>query len=338
MTTVGQTIARACRGRITRAVIGLALIAVSLLAGYRYLYNFFAGPFPADSAALIAAGRPDDLLRYYLTLEVDKTYDTGFYLEEKTDGIVTGRSNYFVVPVGGRLLLVQTPSRSIGTTITGHLEQPRPDVKQEVIADIEGRYPNLSGAFLPMQLTDDDFMGPGYGLLIIVPLLVGWLLWTLVSALIWAGDPLRHPIARDLGRFGDARLAISSIDAELAADHAWVENLHLTPTWLIHQVRGTLRATRHEDIVWIYKTVKTYRAYGIRVGKRYTARICDRHGKVIDIWKRQEGPVNQMLAAAAQRAPWAIMGYKPETERAWKRSRATVVAGVDQRLQQLRTR
>jgi hypothetical protein len=306
--------------------------------GYRYLYNFFAGPFPADTAALVAAGGPDDLMRYYLTLDVDQAYETGFYLEEKTDGIVTGRKNYFIVPVEDRLLLVQTPSHALGASITGHLEQPRSDVKEELIADIEARYPKLAGSFLPMQFTDGDFKGLGYGLLIVVPLLAGWLIWTLISALIWMGDPMRHPIARDLARFGDARLAISSIDAELMADHQYVDTMHLTLSWLIKQDGGQLRATRHEDIVWIYKIVKTYRYYGIPVGKRYTATICDRYGKEIKFWKRQEEPVNQMLTAAAQRAPWANMGYKAETERAWKRSRATVVAVVDQRLQQLRTR
>jgi hypothetical protein len=332
MTTVAQTIARASRGRLIRAIIGIALVAVTLIAGYRYLYNFALGPFPADVDAIAAAGEPGDLLRYYLTIEGDKTYDTGFYLEKTTDGIVTGRSNYYALAVGDRLLLIETPLDRLRTSFTGYLELPRSDVAQQVIADIEARDQSLKGVFLPMQLTDDDFKGPGYGLLIVIPLLLGWMIWTLVSALVWAGDHTRHPIARDLGRFGDAGLAISSIDAELAADHQFIGLLHLTPTWLIKRGDGVLQATRHEDIVWIYKVVKTYRAYGLPVGKRYTAVICDRYGKKIEIWKRQEEPVNQMLAAAAQRAPWAIMGYTAETEKAWRRSRDSVVARVDQRL------
>ncbi len=338
MTTVFQTIAKASRGRMIRAAIVIALIVIALFASQRHLSNIFAGPFPADIAALAAADGPGDLERYYLSVEADKAYETGFYLEEKTNGVVTGRKNYYALAVGDRLLLVQTPATSPRTDFTGYLEAPRSDVQQEVIADIESRDPSLRGIFLPMQLTEGDLRGPGYALVLGVPLLLGWMLWTLLSGLIWAGDPMRHPIARALGRFGDARLAISSIDAELAVDHAYIGSMRLTPTWLIKQGGGRLEATRHEDVVWLYKTVKTYRSYGIPVGKRYIATICDRHGKEIVLWAKQEEPVSQMLTAAAARAPWAVMGYKPETEKAWRRSRAEVVAGVDQRLQQLRAR
>lgn len=338
MPTVAQTIARASRGRIARAAIVIALIVIALIAGRRYLYNFFAGPFPADIDALVAASGPDDIERYYITIEGERAYKTGFYLEQKTDGIVTGRKNYYALAIGDRLLLVETPAATPRTRFTGYLERPRSDVRREVIADIEGRDPSLEGVFLPMQLTDGDFRGVGWGLLILVPLLGGWMLWTLLSGVVWLGDPLRHPIARALGRLGDARQAISAIDAELAAEHARVGNLHLTAGWAIHLVRGTLRAARYEDIVWIYKKTTTYRAYGIPAGKAHTAMICDRHGAVISIRHKDEALINQMLAATAQRAPWALMGYKPEIERAWRRSRPEVVAGVDQRLAQLRAR
>jgi hypothetical protein len=338
MITVGQTIARASRGRIIRALLGIALIAAALIAGQRYIYNFFAGPFPADIDALSAVSGPGELSRYYLSVEGDEVYKTGFYLEKKTDGVVTGRSNYYALALGDRLLLVETPATSPRTSFTGYLEQPRSDVQREVIADIESRDPSLRGAFLPMQLTDGDFKGLGWGLLLVIPALLGWMLWTLISALIWAGAPTLHPIARALGRFGDVRQAIGSIDAELATNHQRVGDLRLTPTWLIHQTRATLQVTRHEDIVWIYKKTITHRSYGVVTGRFHAAVICDRHGGEIAIQLKDEALVSQMLAAVASRAPWAIMGYQAEIERAWRRSRAAVVAGVDQRLQQLRTR
>jgi hypothetical protein len=46
--------------------------------------------------------------------------------------------------------------------------------------------------------------------------------------------------------------------------------------------------------------------------------------------------VNQMLNAVAQRAPWALAGHNAEIEKAWKSNRASVLAAVEQRRQQIR--
>jgi hypothetical protein len=129
-------------------------------------------------------------------------------------------------------------------------------------------------------------------------------------------------------------MAISSLDAELMADHTKVGDLHLTPTWLAHLKSSDLKATRFDDIAWIYKMVTTHRTNGVRTGTTYTAQIWDRHGAQM-IVQAKEDVVNEMLNATVQRAPWALAGHNPEIEKAWKSNRASVLAAVDQRRQQV---
>jgi hypothetical protein len=334
---VGQTIARANRNRLIYSIVGvLAVIAFGAIS-YRYFYNFFLGPFPTTLEELSAANGPGDLFKYYVTVDGSRSIDTGFQMEHRRNGSVTSTDNYLALDLGKRLLLVQSPDVvvSIKTSYTGYLETSDSEVQTKVIDDIEASDPALKGIFLPMQLTDSDFKFSGYLGLVAAALVLGLSLWGIFGALQRSSDPGRHPIAKALGRFGDPSMAISAIDSELMVDHPKVGNLHLAPTWLVHQQSAALSATRFEDIAWIYKLVTTHRTNGIRTGKTYTAQIWDRHG-VAMIIPGKEDLVNQMLNAVVQRAPWALAGHSAEIEQAWKSNRAAVVAAVDQRRQQIR--
>jgi hypothetical protein len=163
---------------------------------------------------------------------------------------------------------------------------------------------------------------------------LGLSLWGIGTAVQRYGDSGSHPIARSLGRFGAANLVISSVDAELMADHPKIGDLHLTPTWLVYLTSSDLKAARFDDIAWVYKLVTTRRTNGVKTGTTYSAQIWDRHG-VQMIVSAKEDVVNQMLNAVAQRAPWALAGHNAELEKAWKSNRASVLAAVDQRRQQI---
>jgi hypothetical protein len=326
---VAKTISRSNRNRLIFSILGIIAVIAYAAIAYRYFYNFFLGPFPITHDELVSAKSPDDLFRYYVMVEGQEVYDTGGTLTRKRNGIETGKSYYLALNIGDRALLIEAPSIATEPSFTGYLETPTSDVKTKIIDDIESGDANLKGIFLPMQLTTGDFKFPGYLGLIFATVVLGLSLWGLGTAVQRYGDSSSHPIARSLGRFGAANMVISSVDAELMADHPKVGDLHLTPTWLVHLTASNLRATRFDDIAWLYKLVTKNRN-----GITYSAQIWDRHGVQINI-QAKEDIVNQMLNAAVQRAPWALAGHNAEIEKAWKNDRTSVLSAVDQRRQQI---
>lgn len=326
---IATTIARTARRRLIGSLIGLALLIIVGALSFRYMYNFVAGPFPASLEELAAVERADDLGRYFVTVAGTNSYDSGFELETTRDGRVIGTMRYLILDLGERVLLVQTGQRPGQTTFTGRLAEPTAEVRSQIIAAIEART-GLDGIFLPMQLTEDDFRNPGY---LGIPLwlaVAGLCLWGLLRAIQWRASPLSHPIARALGRFGDAQQAIGAIEAELLAPHAQIGDAHLTTNWLVLAQPIRLEAARLDEIVWLYKLVTKRRVNGVPVGQSLSAEIRDRHGVAISVFG-SEAQVNQLLHAAAQRSPWAIVGYSAEVEQAWKKNRGAVVASVEQR-------
>jgi hypothetical protein len=229
-----------------------------------------------------------------------------------------------------RILLVKALDDRSVSTFTGYLEPLPPDVRTNVIADIEREAPSLRGAFLPFMLNTDDFRSDGYGALGLGSLLFGAFLFGIARALWRSSNPARHPIMRALGRFGTPADVAGQLDAELLAEHRQIGDLHLTPNWLVRASRSSLTALRIEDVVWAYKKVTQHRVNGVPAGKTYAAQIWDRHGVCMTV-TGSESAVNQALETACQRAPWLVAGFSPDLEKAWKSNRAALIAAVDLR-------
>lgn len=331
---VNGTINRSNRNLLIIALVALLALVVFAALTFRYYANFFAGPSAISQADLLGAQDADDLFQYYVTVEGDDVADTGFTLETTRNGVVTSTKNYLGLLVGDKVLLIETAKMAIGTAFTGSLIDIPGDVQREVVDVLVKDEPDLKGIFLPMMLRDDDFNFSGYlGIALTIGLaaLAGW---NLFRGLTRMSDPSRHPIMRALSRFGDPRMVVGDLDAQLAVDHPKVGNVHITPNWMVHTQKSDLNATRFDDIVWIYKQVTQHRTNGIPTGKTFTAQIYDRHGAQIVV-QGKEDLINQTLNAILQRAPWAIAGHSSELEKAWKSNRAALVAAADHRRQQV---
>jgi uncharacterized protein DUF6709 len=333
---VHATIRRSNRNRLILCVVG-ALLLIGLAAlNTRYLYNFFAGPFPIDRQTLLATADAGDLQRYWVTVQGDDVADTGFQQvrRNKDTGSESVTASYMALLLDKRVLLVKAQDDKSVTSFTGYLEPLSSDARTKIIADAENEAPELRGAFLPYMLNTDGFRGTGYVALALGIPLFGLCLFGIVRAIQRSADPMTHPIMRALGRFGPPDYVASQLDAELQADHQTVGKLHLTPSWLVQATTSTLDATRIDDVVWAYKKVTQHRTNGVPTGKTYAAQFWDRHGVCITV-SGKEALVNQVLEAAAQRAPWMLAGYSAELEKTWKANRAAVLEAVEQRRRQV---
>jgi hypothetical protein len=327
--------------RSNRNQLILCAIIIALLIGLaafnaRYLYNFFAGPLRIDRQTLLDTSDPGTLQRYWVTVEGDDVADTGFTQVRRSTrtGSETTTASYMALLLDQRVLLVKDYTNASATTFTGYIEPLSAEARTDIIADLERDAPQLEGAFLPYMLNTSNFRSGGYLALGLGIPLFGVCVFGMIRAITRSRNPLKHPIMRALGRFGSPAEIASQLDAELLTDHPKVDQLHLTPNWLVQASSSSLTATRIEDIVWAYKQVTQRRVNGVPAGKSYAAQIWDRHGVCIAV-AGSEAFVNQAIESAARRAPWMLAGYNTDLEKAWKSNRAAVLATVDQRRAQV---
>jgi hypothetical protein len=271
------------------------------------------------------------LPRYYVTVQGDDTADTGFtYVRTADSGKKTTESYYLALLIGQRILLVRSKAATIGTTVTGSLENISADLRDNVIAKIEADVPDVKGAFLPVLLDTSSFAGRGTFGLIVAAVIVLLSLGGMGLALFRFVRPEAHPAIKALRRFGDPESVMREIDMEMAMNPQTLgKHAHLTNHWLVSTQNG-LHAAPFRDVVWCYKLVTQHRTNGIPTGKTYAAKLFDRHGTAITIAGKQP-LVDQIVQAVAGHAPGIMIGYSDEVSKMWSGDRQALIQAVDQR-------
>lgn len=330
---IRQTIRRSNRTILTLNILGMLVIAGLVALNARYLDNFLRGPAPISAEEITAytsAGQPR---QYWLTVTGDEVFDTGMQYVNEKNGQETVEFSYLALPQNDRLLLVKVPGEAVEqTTFTGWLVDLTNEEQKEVIDSLVAEYPDLAGVFLPFGLETGDFrVGGIIGILVGLAALIGTTIG-LVKGIRRSSDAGNHPILQRLARFGATDFVVNQIENELAGQHTSFGNTHLTPHWLVYAVSTDLRATRFEEIAWIYMHVTTQRTYGITVSRQYMIVVIDRNNDQISILTgMKEDQTLEVLRAILERAPWALAGYSDELKKAWKKDRQGFLAEVERR-------
>lgn len=329
---IGQHIQRSTRNLLAvNGCLLLALLAIASLS-WRYLYNFVRGPFLMDRQGLLASTIPGQLEKYFVTLQGDRTFDTGIVYMEKENGAEHVAAYYLAMQFGNRLLLVKSPLSTHPTQLIGALV-PMPDTEQrEVVGKIVTKNAKLQGVFLPCMLDATSFRADGYwGLCISIPLLL-LALWNLRKGFARQADPDRHPIVQALKVYGPTQEVALGIESEVRAEAGapGPGKVLLTRSWLLHPHWFGLHIRRLQDIAWCYKkVVKHYHSF-IPIGKSYSVMVWDKSGKSLEI-SCKEKEVRAILEGLLHRVPWMLVGYGKDLEKAWRKQRAQVIQALEQR-------
>ncbi len=333
---VQKAIRRSNRNILIASLLGLVVLVAAAALSYRYLVGFFKGPEEVAKPALLALKTPDQLTNYYVTVKGDDAEYTGYQRVSTSDsGPKTVKGSFMALLFNDRYLLVEVPgeSRTAASQYTGALVPIESGIPSQVIGEYE-KDSGMTGAALPFMLDTSDFRSNGYiglGVGLIVFLLC---VWGLSKVIRRSGNPASHPIMRALGRFGEPEQVAEQINQEMSAPHEALGSLHLTPHWLVNSAGVSLAATRLEDVVWVYGKVAQHRTNGVPTGKTYSTLIWDRYGKNVTVTGKEKA-MQDALQAVYRRAPWAIVGYRADVEKAWKSNRPSVLAAVEQRRQEM---
>jgi hypothetical protein len=320
----------------------ISMIAIATGVGFfafsttHFLSGYF-GPTVVLTEETLMSVSPDSLPLFKTSISSDDTHDLNVSEETTTtiNGISIGTSttaHFGVLLIGDHLLLVKTSGliRENVTEYSGVLVAVQADqVGRDLYSDLAKEAPEFADAVLPLILDVSYPPWPWFaGLAVEIGLIFfGFYNMRTVFA---SHNFSEHPIVKKLERFGDSETIMNEIDDEmLQGQPVQVHQLHFTRNWLINKRAFNVQATYHRDVMWVCKYVRS--TNGI---KSYSAIIRDRSGELIEVAARQK-KIDAMIAAVLQRAPWAIVGYNPAVESAWRNNREGFIRTVDERRAQV---
>jgi hypothetical protein len=328
-----QAIRRSNRRILIWSFIGIVVLVVAAAVSYRYLLGFVQGPREVSKSTLLSLKSPDALPSYYVTVKGDDADWTGLQRVSTSSrsGTETVTGSFMALFLDNRFLLVEVPGNveKAATQYTGALISIPTGIPSQVVSRYEQRN-TATGAALPFMLDTSDYRSGGYLGIAVGAIVLVLCLWGLSKVIRRSASPASHPIMASLRRFGEPANVAQQINQEMNAPHETLSGVHLTPHWLVHPAGGSLNATRFEDVAWVYGKVTQHRTNGVPTGKTYSTLIWDRHGKLMTV-NGKEQAMQEVLQAIYRQAPWIMVGYKPEIEKAWKSNRQAVLAAVEQR-------
>ncbi len=319
------------RSNLTILLISLVVLIPALIIGALSTVPYFSAKFNGGQVfrAKELANYNGSLPVYFAQITGSKMIDTGYYKDSTHFGALT---------LGDRVLLMELPTDVVETqtSYTGSLYPMTSEYQDKVISGIETDEPNVKGVFLPFYLSVSDasefsWNSGAVGLIIaIVGSLCGLVL--VISRLL---QPARHPIWKRLRRYNtDTEQLLDSIDADLGRGSEALGKVTVSRDWIVFGNGGNFNVMRVADVTWMYMSVVTQRAYGIAVGKTYSAYLWDQYGVNIQALDK-EARVKEILGGIAQRAPWAEIGYSAELQKAWRKEQTAFVARIAERRKQM---
>jgi hypothetical protein len=307
---------RDARGFVTASLFLVFLFAAVLGLNWKYVYNWFAGPFPLDASVADAPGAREWVTAQGATASSGVVQTTSLKLFRglvKTPGAVT--AEYRVMEVGGRPLLVSVPSGFSGTTVEGRLAPLPEELRDTVAAD--GLYPSMLVA-TSYRTSANLFVliaGPLFPLAV---LLLAYATWA-------AGRMDRHAAFAALAHLGPASEVAFRVERELiaAGRGAKLGPLWMSASWLV-AIEPTLHLYPVQDLVGV-----AHEKTAGKSGERHAVRVWARDRSLSDSIAMEEAEARAVVAGVATRLPWAVVDDPAAFEKKWRSERQACERAAD---------
>ena len=313
-----------------------------------YLYNVFCGPFMVDNNWLGSITEPNSEKKNFIKFTSEEVYDIDFHdvVEEYnkyTNKIknTTIETDYLIVGIGKKLIIVKVPHGTRGTTFTGQIKELPYEVENYVTEVMirEGFSSSEITEIIQPILIDADsgsFKTNGYVMVGVGLAFLFLVLWNFSKFAKRNSDPYAHPIYKHLSEYGNSEDIAKSLENELEqCNVATVGKMSITDNWVISKTEFSLWILRISDLVWIYKRVNSRRINFIPAGKEYSIVLNDNRKKSIPMIVRREAIADKFMEEIYKRAPWIVFGYNEEYSNLWNRNFTQFVEIVESRKSQL---
>jgi hypothetical protein len=303
-----------------------------LVFNTRYVKNFVFGPYAIHGNDLAQIANAETAAHYFISAPAEKVIDTG--IQEVTTSTENGAkkdssvtAGYYGVLVGNNFLIAKSATKP-ATKVTGELKSFPADLSAQLFSGAEG--PDLQSRCYPFYLDTEGFRTAGYwGIGIgLVFLFVLWKFgrtaWTRLQ------DVNQHPVVRRVQQWGDPIGISFEAERELQSGVRYkAGGIFITDKYVITNAFFSFDLLRFEDLLWAYKKVTKRSVNFIPTGKDYDAMLVMYGG--VKTFRAKEKVVEEVLAFAATRAPWAIVGYSAEIANLYSKHQAEFCQAVEAR-------
>ncbi len=336
---IGGHVARANRNVL---VLNALLVLGVMVIGFKssnYYYNFFFGPFPADTAMLESVKDVSSLQERFVTVTGQKVLDTGIQriaqTKDKSSGAVTAEeinADYLLLVVGERLLLTEARHGAAhGASFTGSLEPIPYSLHKSIVADLERAEAGAKGKLFPFLLDGGNFRLPGYVGIAVGIVLLALGIWNISKALSRARDGAKSPIVQKVMMCGELCETIPAIDNEVREGLTkFGRRCATTKSWFFKRSLFGLDVAQFEQVVWAYRKITNQSVNAIPAGKLHAVVVHTQFGDqyVVDMSAKH---AEQFLNELSLKAPWVICGYTEESKALWDNDTARFCETVEAR-------
>jgi len=335
-TWVHQQVRAMCRRRTVAWCVVLVAAVVFAVAQSRYISNFVKGPFEVGPPELDAITDVSTTPRYFVSVTGSKVIDTGIQqiTTRKHAGVETSRSvsaAYYALVVGDRFLIVKRAA-GMPTTVQGELAAMPAELDRHLFSTPQMQ--SIRGRFYPYYLDDSSFRVPGYIGIAVALILAVLLVKFALPAWRYSRDVSSHPIVKRVAAWGDPiAIAVEARREAEAPPRYKGGGWRVTEKYLIRRAPFAFDLLRLSDLLWVYKKVTKHSVNFIPTGKTYAGMlVC--YGGVAEVTGKDKN-VEALLTYAAERAPWAIVGYSDDLSKLFKKQTQDFCAAVEKRKREL---
>ncbi len=321
-------IADTVRARIFRQLLAWTFVFLAIatvgLASRRYFVNFFAGPFALAQADLDAITVLDETPRYYVSVQGERSVDTGLRLtEESEDHTEHELAGYYGLVIGDKVLLYKSAHGKLDDVRGKLIEFP---ATTKEFADIENEIGH-DHLYRFMVDTTDEFHFLGTAALVALAAVVLLFLWKGIPVLRYLMSIESHPVVRRIQKWSpDALMELErTVNAGGLKSNAWT----VLGKFIVYRSFFGFDALRADDLLWAYKGVTKHSVNFVPTGTTYAAHlVCyGGHATIAGTDKA----VDDILRSASESTPWAIFGFSKELAAKIKAQPAELAAAVEAR-------
>lgn len=316
----------------TAAALGIVLFVFASQS--RWIRNVFKGPFEISAAELSTIKGIWNTPVYFVRVTGTDPVDMGVVLwAVKTKNDVEVRrsvtAEYYSLVVGDKRLIVETAK--LGSVrepaVIGVLTVFPPGLRSRLEGEL-GRAA-LRRDYYPFYLKAGSIRGQVFWFIGAAVLIVGALFLLVRPRLKILASPYENPLMNKIKIWGSPTQISSDLEREWRMPpDLKLRSWRITTSFLIRSGPFDFDVFRFEDILWAYEMVTLQWTSFIPIGSTYKAHLVFANGKAVVRGRRKA--VEKLLALAAERAPWAIFGFSPETRARFRKDPQAVRQQVEQ--------
>lgn len=319
------------RRMITIGVVVLVITLLVLLLSFQYYRAFFMGPVVMTGEDLADDMKDNYLDNLYVQIEFNDFYDSGIYdTSTDADGNDIITSKYYVTTLGDYQIIVSSKSGITGKTFSGELFSMNDWAADKFFNKISEVEPNSMKTFLPILLTDDNYMQRGYFGLGLAALFLFLAILLIVVGARRKHNPGLHPSMKELAKLEPTEFIVSRIDTEMAYTHETIGKTHFLANHLLVETRSGVSVVKYEDIVWAYKVSLASKNFGIHFGTVDALMVHDRTGRELFV-SCKAADLNRMMTLLSPHIPYAYKGYTEELASSWRNDPTILTRGMEVR-------